>query len=81
MRRLPPREAFTLTSKEGDYGTYRFHRHVIDHHFCLTCGVAPFSEAIDPRTGRPTAAVNVRCLEGVDLGALNLRQFDGANLL
>ena len=76
-----PRDALTLTSKEGDYGTYRFHRHVIDHHFCLTCGVAPFSEAIDPRTGKPTAAVNVRCLEGVDLAALNLRQFDGANLL
>src|SRR5690606_1344156 len=37
-----PREALVLTSKEGDYGTYRFNKEHIAHHFCLTCGIAPF---------------------------------------
>jgi hypothetical protein len=75
-----PREAFTLMTKEGDYATYHFNKHVIDHHFCPTCGIAPFSEAIHPRTGKPTTAVNVRCLEGVDLGSLDIRPFDGASM-
>jgi hypothetical protein len=75
-----PREAFTLTSKEGDYGTYRFNTGRIAHHFCQTCGVAPFSEAVNPKTGEPMVAVNLRCLAGVDAAALPVRHFDGAAL-
>jgi hypothetical protein len=75
-----PREAFTLTSKEGDYATYRFNTGRIAHHFCQDCGVAPFSEAINPKDGQPMVAVNVRCLEGVDVAALPVRHFDGAAL-
>ena len=68
-----------MTTKDGDYGTYRFNKEHIAHHFCLTCGTAPFSEAIHPRTGVPTAAVNVRCLPGVDLETLNVQKVDGAS--
>ena len=75
-----PREAFTLTSKEGDYGTYRFNTGRIAHHFCPDCGVAPFSEAIDPRNGQPTVAVNLRCVADIDLAALPVHHFDGASL-
>jgi hypothetical protein len=74
-----PREALTLTSKEGDYGTYRFNTEKIAHHFCQTCGVSPFSEAIHPKTGVPTVAVNVRCLPDVDIAALDIKQVDGAS--
>ena len=75
-----PRAAFTLTSAEGDYATYRFNTERIAHHFCRTCGVAPFSEAINPKDGEAMVAVNVRCLADVDVAALPVRHFDGASL-
>lgn len=75
-----PREALTLASPEGDYGTYRFNAGRIAHHFCHDCGVGPFSEGMDPKTGRPMVAVNVRCLDGVDLAGLPVHHFDGASL-
>ncbi|MDH5824431.1 GFA family protein [Luteimonas sp. RD2P54] len=75
-----PREALTLRTPEEAAGTYRFNKHHIAHRFCPDCGIAPYSEAADPRTGAPTAAVNVRCLEGVDLAALKVVQIDGASL-
>ena len=74
-----PRQALTLTSTPGDYGTYRFNKEHIAHHFCPTCGISPFSEATDPKTGQAMAAVNVRCLPDVDLAALEIRQVDGAS--
>lgn len=75
-----PREALVLSSKEGDYATYRFNTERIAHHFCQTCGVSPFSEAVHPKTGAPTVAVNVRCLRDVDLSTLKITSFDGASL-
>ena len=56
--------------------TYTFNRHVIQHRFCPTCGCAPFGEGADP-SGAVRAAVNLRCLEGVDPSTLEIRQFDG----
>ncbi len=75
-----PREALTLKTPESDYATYRFNKEKIDHHFCPNCGTAPFSEAVNPRTGEPMAAVNVRCLPDVDLSAIRINPFDGASL-
>ena len=72
-----PREALELTTDPGDLGTYRFNRRQLQHHFCATCGIAPFSEGTDPQ-GNPTVAVNVRCLDGVDPGALTVVQVNGA---
>ena len=71
-----PREALALKTPESDYGTYRFNTHRLAHHFCRECGVSPFSEGSGP-DGRAMASVNVRCLEGVELGALKVVQFDG----
>ena len=73
-----PRESLTLTTPEGDYGTYRFNAERIAHHFCLTCGIAPFSEGVHPKTGARVACVNVRCLPDIDLASLKIRQVDGA---
>ena len=75
-----PREALVLRTPEADLGTYRFNKHLIAHHFCPNCGVAPFGEAVDPRTGSKMAAVNVRCLPNVDLATLKIIRFDGASL-
>ena len=71
-----PRTAFALRTPEDAAGTYEFNQHRIKHRFCPTCGMHPYAEAIDPK-GNPTAAVNVRCLEGIDLDAIPVTRFDG----
>lgn len=73
-----PSEALTLTTPESDYGTYRFNKEQIAHHFCLTCGISPFSEGVHPKSGAKMACVNVRCLPDVDLATLKVQQGDGA---
>lgn len=75
-----PREALTLKTPESNLGTYTFNKHALQHHFCPTCGIAPFSEGVHPKTGAKMAAVNVRCLPEVDLAALQVKQVDGASL-
>ena len=71
-----PRAALHLTTPEDHAGTYTFNKHVIKHRFCAKCGIHPYAEATDPK-GNPTAAINVRCLEGVDLAAIPVKHFDG----
>ena len=50
---------------------------------CSMCrrkgSIYPLAEARD-KSGKPTAAINVRCLDGIDLGSLKIKQFDGASL-
>lgn len=74
-----PRDQMKLVSGEDTMGTYTFNAHRIQHHFCPTCGCAPFAEGTDP-AGRATAAINARCLDGVDLATLQKIPFDGRSL-
>lgn len=74
-----PRSQFKLLSERDQLATYTFNTHRIQHHFCPTCGIAPFGEGTDPK-GNEMAAINVRCLDGVDLDALPVKHFDGASL-
>lgn len=75
-----PRTQFELKTPEDAASTYLFNKHAIQHRFCASCGIHPYAEAIHPKTGVPTAAVNIRCLDGVDLGEVKVVQFDGASL-
>jgi hypothetical protein len=74
-----PAEKLKLLTPREKMATYTFNKHAIQHHFCKTCGIHPLAESKD-KQGRPTAAINVRCLEGIDLGALKVKKFDGASL-
>lgn len=74
-----PREKFRLMTPEAHLATYMFNKHVIEHLFCQHCGCAPFGFGVDP-AGNQTAAINVRCLEGVDLATLKRIPFDGRSL-
>ena len=58
---------------------YRFNKKVVHHLFCPTCGVGSFSRGERP-DGAQMVAINVRCLDGVDLDALTITKFDGASL-
>ncbi|WP_375739592.1 GFA family protein [Pseudomonas boanensis] len=71
-----PRDQLHLETPASDLSTYRFNRMHIAHHFCATCGCAPFGEALDPK-GNAMAAVNVRCLEDVPLDGLKVVKVDG----
>ena len=74
-----PRDQFRLLTPEDRVSTYTFNKHFIKHHFCPRCGIHPYAEAAD-RSGKPMAAINTRCLEGVDFAALPVKQFDGRSL-
>ena len=74
-----PREAFRLLTPENGTGTYTFNKHVIIHRYCTECGCAPYSEGALP-SGEPAVAVNARCLEGLDLAAVEVGHFDGRSL-
>ena len=74
-----PRDKLHLRTSGEGIGTYTFNKHVIKHHFCPACGIHPYAEAVDPR-GNPTAAINIRCLEGIDIGSVPVRNFDGRSL-
>ena len=74
-----PAAAFRLITPREDLGTYTFNKHRIAHHFCGNCGISPFSEGTDPK-GNKMVAVNVRCVEGIDPRALDIRFFNGRDL-
>ena len=58
---------------------YQFGKRIIHHLFCPQCGVGAFSRGTAP-DGRDVVAVNVRCLDEVDIKALSPTPFDGKNL-
>ena len=70
------RDKLQLNTPQDQLSTYTFNKHAIKHHFCPTCGCAPFGMATD-RSGAAKAAINVRCLEGIDLKALQIVPVDG----
>lgn len=71
-----PRSQVDLLTPEESASTYLFNKHVIQHRFCPTCGIHPYAIGTDPK-GNAMAAVNVRCIEGIDLATVPVRQFDG----
>ncbi|WP_323122378.1 GFA family protein [Burkholderia alba] len=71
-----PRDALHLLTPEDALSTYMFNKHVIQHRFCATCGIHPFGEGTDPK-GNRMAAINLRCVEGVDLDAIPVQHYDG----
>jgi len=74
-----PRDQLNVLSPDGDIGTYTFNKHVIRHRFCRTCGIHPYGEGIDPK-GNRIGAVNIRCIEGIDLSAIPVQHFDGRSI-
>ena len=71
-----PREHLKLLSPDENASTYTFNKHVIKHRFCPACGMHPYGEGADPK-GNAMAAVNIRCLEGIELDKVAVTHYDG----
>ena len=74
-----PAQALDLRSGEQELATYTFNRHVIQHRFCRICGSAPFGLGTGP-DGQATAAINIRCVDDIDLAAIERVPFNGREL-
>jgi hypothetical protein len=71
-----PAQQFTLRSGDDTLTDYQFNKKHIHHLFCSTCGIKSFARGTGPN-GAQMVAVNARCLDDVDLGALNVKPYDG----
>ncbi|MBI2276318.1 MAG: GFA family protein [Dechloromonas sp.] len=74
-----PRSKLKLLTPEDAASTYTFNKHVIQHRFCPVCGIHPYAEGVDPK-GNQMAAINLRCLEDIDLAAIPVQNFDGRSM-
>ena len=74
-----PRAQLKLLTPDENASTYTFNKHVIQHRFCRICGIHPYGEGVDPK-GNRMAAINIRCLEGIDLASVPVQHFDGRSL-
>lgn len=73
-----PRSSFRLLQGENNLTEYTFNKHVIHHLFCKTCGIQSFAFGNGP-DGAEVAAINVRCLDDLNLDELEIQKFDGKN--
>jgi hypothetical protein len=69
-------DAFNLLSGDDALTEYQFNKKIIHHLFCKICGVGSFARGRSP-DGSEMVAVNVRCLDDVDLAGLEIVPFDG----
>ncbi|MFT3699660.1 MAG: GFA family protein [Kofleriaceae bacterium] len=74
-----PVDKFELISGEDSLTPYQFNKHIIMHNFCKTCGIKSFARGKKP-DGTPMVAINARCLDGVDVFDLKVKQFNGRAL-
>ncbi|OGB14054.1 MAG: aldehyde-activating protein [Burkholderiales bacterium RIFCSPLOWO2_12_67_14] len=74
-----PRASLVLKTPEDAASTYLFNKHAIRHRFCPVCGIHPYGEGTDPK-GNAIAAINLRCIDGIDLAAIPVHPFDGKSL-
>lgn len=74
-----PGAQFELVAGDDALTDYQFNKKQIHHLFCSTCGVRPFARGATPDGGE-MVALNVRCIEGLDLRALRTTSYDGRSV-
>ena len=72
-----PATQFKLLSGDADLTKFEFNKRTVQHQFCSTCGIQSFAIGTNPKSGAQMAAINVRCLDGIDVDALPVKKVDG----
>lgn len=70
-----PVDQFTLEQGDDSLTDYTFNKHVIHHQFCKVCGIKSFAHGVGPKG--PMVAINVRCLDDIDVFAIPTTQYSG----
>ena len=71
-----PASAFKLLKGDDAQTEYTFNKQVISHLFCKTCGIQSFARGQMP-DGTKMTAINVRCLDDVDVRTLSPELVNG----
>ena len=74
-----PADKFKLLSGEDKLTDYLWNKRVIHHLFCKNCGILPFGKGMDPN-GNAMVAINIRCLDDIDIDSVKINPFDGRSL-
>ena len=69
---------FQLRAGEENLKEYLFNRHAIRHQLCIDCGVDVFARGTRP-DGTEVIALNVSCIDSIDLSAIAMTPIDGRN--
>ncbi len=78
MMHLVPGEKFKIEEQDSALGYYQFGKKQSKHFFFKNCSINTFSET-SRRPGQ--YIVNLGCVDGLDIFALETTVFDGKNLL
>jgi hypothetical protein len=70
--------SFHLRAGEDNLKEYLFNKHAIRHQLCADCGVEAFARGSKP-DGTEVVAVNVSCIDGIELAKLQMTPIDGRN--
>jgi hypothetical protein len=74
---IPP-EDFTPHDKPDDLGRYLWNEKVLNNSFCKSCGI--FVYIADGENGKDGYRVNLGCVEGLDVFALEVKRIDGKSV-
>ena len=69
--------AFRLLTAEAELGSYEWGARVSQRFFCKHCGIHCFGRGHLPEVGGDYVAVNLNCVEGIELGELAIHHWDG----
>lgn len=73
-----PAADFVPHSESGDLGVYLWNEKVLKNYFCKACGIFTYiGDGVNDRDGY---RVNLGCVEGVDVLALDISIIDGHSL-
>lgn len=75
-----PESKFKLLSGEENLISYQFNKHVLHHLFCNNCGIVSFVRGAVAPDGTKVVAINLRCLDNVDLSGLEVTEYDGRSV-
>ena len=73
-----PASDFVLETDPAALADYQFNHRRIHHLFCTNCGVGSFGRGSAP-DGSAMVAVNVRCIDDINLSTVAVTPYDGRN--